>query len=334
MIRRLGIAGLVVIAAVVTYVVVTANGNGARLEASGTVEAVEADLGFNLPGRIASIAVREGDAVAQGEVLAQLDAAELQARQEAMAAQVEAARAVLSEMEAGARTEEVAQARSAVRAAEQRRDDARRDLDRAETLYAGGAISQEALDKARTVHEVAAEGLDQARDQLAIVRTGPRVERIAAQRASVAAAEAALREIEARLANATVKAPFAGRITIRHREPGETVQPGQPVVTLMDLKDRWVQIYVPEDRIGTVSIGQAATITSDSYPDREYGGVVSFIASEAEFTPRNVQTKEERVKLVYAVRVRIQDDPGQVLKPGVPADVMLVSAEAGPDTEG
>jgi HlyD family secretion protein len=92
----------------------------------------------------------------------------------------------------------------------------------------------------------------------------------------------------------------------------------------MDTGDRWVQIYVPENRIGTVTIGQQATITSDSYPDRQHRGEVSFIAAEAEFTPRNVQTKEERVKLVYAVRVRIVDDPDLVLKPGVPADVTLV----------
>jgi HlyD family secretion protein len=147
---------------------------------------------------------------------------------------------------------------------------------------------------------------------------------VAAQRAAVDAAEAAAREVEARLAQATVTAPFTGRVTLRHREPGETVQPGQPVLTVMDPDDRWVQIYVPENRIGTVFIGQRAVITSDSYPDREHHGEVSFIAGEAEFTPRNVQTREERVKLVYAVRVRVLDDPEMVLKPGVPADVALV----------
>jgi HlyD family secretion protein len=323
----------VVAIAVVVFLMLGANGSAGGLEASGTVETIEADLGFSMPGRIAAVRAREGDRVAAGDVLARLDAAELEARREAVAAQAEAARAVLAEMEAGARSEEVAQARAAVRAADRRLEDARRDLERARALHEGGAISQEALDKARTVYEVAAASLDQAREQLAMVRTGPRRERVVAQRASVASADAALREIEARLANATLTAPFAGRVTLRHREPGETVQPGQPVVTVMDPTDRWVQIYVPEDRIGTVSIGQPAVVTSDSYPDREHGGEVSFIASEAEFTPRNVQTKEERVKLVYAVRVRILDDPELVLKPGVPADVVLrtepTRAEAG-----
>lgn len=326
--RRVGVAVVVLLIAVVAFWIVRANGGNGDLEASGTVEAVEADLGFNLPGRIDSVAVREGDAVEAGRVLARLDAAELLARRDAMTAQAEAARAVLAEMEAGARSEEIGQARAAVRAASRRLEDASLDLGRARALYEGGAISQEALDKARTVHEVAAASLDQAREQLTLVESGPRQERLTAQRAAVASADAALREIDARLDNATLTAPFAGRITLRHREPGETVQPGQPVVTLMDTDDRWVQIYVPEDRIGTVSIGQPATIRSDSYPDRAYRGEVSFVASEAEFTPRNVQTKEERVKLVYAVRVRILDDPDFSLKPGVPADVTLGGTDA------
>jgi HlyD family secretion protein len=116
-------------------------------------------------------------------------------------------------------------------------------------------------------------------------------------------------------------------VTIRHREPGESVSPGLPVLTVMDPEDRWVRIYVREDRIGEVSLGQTATISSDTYSDRTYSGEVVFIASEAEFTPRNVQTTEERVKLVYAVKVRITGDPSHDLKAGIPADVVLQGAE-------
>jgi HlyD family secretion protein len=95
------------------------------------------------------------------------------------------------------------------------------------------------------------------------------------------------------------------------------------VLTIMNPDDRWVRIYVAEDRIGAVHVGQAAQITADTYPDKRYGGQVSFVASQAEFTPRNVQTREERVKLVYAVKVRITQDATHDLKPGVPADVRL-----------
>ncbi len=171
---------------------------------------------------------------------------------------------------------------------------------------------------------MSAASVEQAREQLRALETGPRRERIAAQRAAVASAEAAVRQAEAQLDHATIRAPFDGRVTIRHREPGETVQPGQPVLTLMDPDDRWVRIYVAEDRIGAVQIGQRAIITSDTFEDEEYEGRVVFIAREAEFTPRNVQTREDRVKLVYAVRVEITGDPDFALKPGVPADVRLV----------
>lgn len=327
--RRIGVGVVALVAAlVVVLLALGAGDDDGVLEASGTVEVTEADLGFSLPGRIESVSVREGDPVARGQVLARLDAAELEARREAALAQLEAARAVLSEMEQGARREEVSQGEAGLRAASRRLEEAARELERARSLHEGGAISRQALDRAETAYEVAEATLVQAREQLAVLRTGPRPERVAAQRAAVNSAAAAVREVEARLENAIVTSPFAGRVTLRHREAGETVQPGQPVLTLMDPGDRWVQIYIPEDRIGTVSIGQAAVISSDSYPDREHGGEVTFIAGEAEFTPRNVQTREERVKLVYAVRVRIIGDPELVLKPGVPADVVLLADPA------
>jgi HlyD family secretion protein len=139
----------------------------------------------------------------------------------------------------------------------------------------------------------------------------------------VGQALANLARAEATLANTIVEAPFAGVVTIRHREPGEAVVPGAPVVTLLDPDDRWVRIYVREDLIGRVAIGQPARIAADTYRDRVYAGEVVFIGSEAEFTPRNVQTSEERTKLVYPVKVRITGDPSFDLKPGVPADVTL-----------
>jgi HlyD family secretion protein len=138
-------------------------------------------------------------------------------------------------------------------------------------------------------------------------------------------AQALVRQVGAQLANAVVVAPFGGIVTVRQRQPGEIVAPGAPVVTVANFDDRWVRIYIAENRLGAVSIGQVATITTDTYRDRSYPGTVSFIASEAEFTPRNVQTTEERVKLVYAVKVRITGDSTLALKPGMPADVVLGS---------
>jgi HlyD family secretion protein len=139
----------------------------------------------------------------------------------------------------------------------------------------------------------------------------------------VAQAEASVGQVDAAIEYAVIKAPFDGLVSLRHREPGEIVQPGAPVLTIINPDDRWVRIYVRGDEVGRVKIGQAATITADSYPEREYEGRVIFIASEAEFTPRNVQTTAERVKLVYRIKVQITGDPSFDLKPGLAADVRL-----------
>ncbi len=294
-----------------------------EIEASGTVEATEADLGFQMAGRIDWIGPRLGDSVQAGEEAARLDQEELLARKQGTEAQLDAARAVLAEMTTGFRPEEIAEGQAALRGAQERLADALRDFQRAQRLFDGGAVSQEMLDKTETATRVAETAVDQTQERVRILEEGPRRERITAQRAAVAQAEAAVAQVDAALSNTVVTIPFPGIVTLRHREPGETAGPGAPVLTIMDPEDRWVRIYVREDRIGQVSLGQAATISSDTYPERSYRGEVIFIASEAEFTPRNVQTTEERVKLVYAVKVQITQDPSHDLKAGIPADVVL-----------
>lgn len=297
--------------------------NANHLEASGTVEATDARLGFGAPGRVEAVAVREGDAVPQGAELAALKRTEAQARRDQAAAQLAAAQARLAELSGGFRGEEVAQARAEEDAAAKRLADAERELERADRLFAGGAISREAHDKAVLARDVARAQREKAGEQLRLMQRGYRAEQVQAARAQVAQAEATLAATDAVLDEMTIEAPFAGVVTVRHREPGESVTAGAPVLTLMDPEDRWVRIYVREDRIGAVHLGAPATIRSDTFPDKTYAGEVVFVASEAEFTPKNVQTSEERVRLVYAVKVRVKDDPAHELKPGMPADVTL-----------
>ncbi|MGQ0562944.1 MAG: HlyD family secretion protein [Gemmatimonadota bacterium] len=319
------IAVVVLIAAALAAWVVLRDDADARnrIDASGTVEATEADLGFKAGGRIAGINVREGDFAQQGETLARLVQDELAARRAAARAQLDVAQALLAELQRGARPEEERQAQAAVEAARRRMQEAQSRLNRTRKLYEGGAVSREALEHAETVYAVARAEAEQAEQQLEIVSSGPRAERIEAQRGVVRQAEAALAQANALLDDAVIVAPFGGVVTVRHREPGESVAPGLPVVTLLNPRDRWVRIYVREDQIGRVRIGQSASIRSDSHPDKRFAGRVSFISSQAEFTPRNVQTAAERVKLVYAVKVAIIGDAENALKPGVPADVSL-----------
>jgi HlyD family secretion protein len=327
--RRLAIVGVVVliVAAVLITMAVRSGDADGIIEASGTVEATEADLGFQIPGRLEQITVREGDRLETGEAIAWLDRTELIAAKQMAEAQGEAARARLVELEQGFRTEEIAQGRAALRAAEQRLTDARRELDRTRRLFEGGAVSEQQLEARQTALTLAQSDYESAVERLQILERGPRSEQIAAQRSVLAQSQASVARSEAVLQHALVRAPFGGVVTLRHREPGETVPVGAPVVTIMNPDDRWIRIYVPEYQVGRLAIGMAATITADAYDDRTYHGRVVFIADEAEFTPRNVQTTEERVKLVYRVKVQITEDPSFDLKPGLPADVRLDASE-------
>jgi len=318
----------VIVVAVALYFILRPRGDAGALDASGTVEATDAQLGFQAAGRIDTILVAEGDRVKEGQLLARLDQTELAARRQQAAAQLAAAQAGLTELEHGSRTQEVQQGRDALAAAEQKLADARRDLDRTRRLFDGGAVSREALDKDQLASDVAQSNRDQAAQALQLLEVGPRPERIEAQRATVASARATVAQIDAMLDNAVIRAPFSGVVTVKDREIGETVGAGAPVLTVTNLDDRWVRIYIPETHVGAVHLGESATITADTYKGKVYRGAVSFIASEAEFTPKNVQTTDERVKLVYAVKVRITSDSSYDLKPGIPADVQLGALRA------
>ena len=314
---------LVAAAAWIGWLLLRGDGEETGVDASGTVEATEADLGFEIAGRVADVAVREGDRVKAGQRLAGLDTTELEAALRAARSRAEAAGSRLEELQSGYRVEEVAQARAMLRAAESRLANAEEDLSRGRALFEGGAISRERLDQLATVRDVAVAETEAAAERLRLQERGPRPEQIAVARATLGAAEAEAARLEARIGFSRVRAPFDGIVTVRHREPGETVAPGAPVLTVMDPGDRWVRIYVPENRVGRLRLGGPAEIRADAYPERTYAGEVMHIASEAEFTHRNVQTTEERVKLVYEVRVRVTGDPDLELKPGLPADVRL-----------
>ncbi len=257
---------------------------------------------------------QEGDRVAAGPELARLDRTELDARRHARPlAQVAGGARRARRARAGSRREEIAQARAALAAADERVRRRRARLRARAPLLAGGAVAREALDKAQpspstrraasaTRRPSSSRCSNRAR---AASASPPRAPQLAAGRGRGA------RRSTPRSPTWCSRAPFAGVVTVRHREPGEIVAAGSPVLTLMNRDDRWVRIYVPENR-ASARCARPAGARSPPTPSRasSYAGEVSFIASEAEFTPKNVQTTEERVKLVYAVKVRVTGDPG------------------------
>ncbi|HLN91927.1 MAG TPA: efflux RND transporter periplasmic adaptor subunit, partial [Patescibacteria group bacterium] len=227
---------------------------------------------------------------------------------------------------AGSRPQEVARASAAVAAARAEAERLSADLERARTLHARDVISRQEFERARAAYEVAEERRNEAMESLHLVEEGPRREQIERARAQVRQAKEALELARTRLSYAAIASPLAGVVLSKNAEPGDYVAPGTPVVTVGSLKDPWLRAYIEETDLGRVKVGQAVEVTADTYPGKKYAGRISFISSQAEFTPKNVQTRKERVKLVYRIKVDVSN-PDMELKPGMPADAAIRTEE-------
>ncbi len=374
---------LVIIAAVITAVTIRNNppDTPGFLSVSGNIEVVDAEVAFKIAGRVVERTVDEGDIVEKDRLIARLDDSELAglvavassdvrasqaaldellagSRPEEIAAAeatVQAAQAALDELLAGSRPEEIAAAEAAVESARAKADNLRADFERLSELFKTSAISGSQYDSARTAYDSAVALLAEATQQFALVKQGPRKERITAARAVLAQAaenaalvkkgprqetiDAARARLEqstnslalarTRLSYAAIYAPLAGVVLSKNIEPGEYVAPGTPVVTVGDLKNVFLRAYVNETDLGRAKIGQDVTVTTDTYPGKSYKGRISFISPEAEFTPKSVQTPKERVKLVYRIKVDLPN-PDMDLKAGMPADAVIATGDAAP----
>ncbi|MGE5283415.1 MAG: efflux RND transporter periplasmic adaptor subunit [Actinomycetota bacterium] len=296
------------------------------IRVSGNIEVTEVDVSFKIPGRLLQRSVDEGMSVSAGQFVARLDSADLEREVSMKEAEFQAADAVLRELVAGSRPKEIARARAAVAGMQAEAGRLSGDFDRAKALYAKGAISRQEFEKARAAYEVAEEKRKEAADSLHLVVEGPRREQIEQSRARVRQAKEALELARTRLSYATIASPLAGMVLSKNVEPGDYVAPGTPVVTVGSLKDPWLRAYIEETELGRVKVGQAVEVSTDTYPGKKYAGRVSFIASQAEFTPKNVQTRKERVKLVYRIKIDVSN-PDMELKPGMPADAVLRTGE-------
>ncbi len=292
------------------------------LRLSGNIEATDAQLGFKIPGRVAERLVAEGQRLAAGQLVARLDDVEQREQVALRAAELAAAEATLADLVAGSRPQEIATARAALRSAEADRDRAHLELARQQELRRRDVSAARDLETAEANHAVALARAEQAAEGLKLAEEGPRKDAVAAARARVGIARAALALAETQLENTRLLAPFGGVVLSHNIEPGEFVAAGTPVVTAADLSTVWVRAYVNQTDLGRLRHGQPAEVRTDTFPDKTYPGTVGFISSEAEFTPKTVQTEKERVKLVFRVKIDLAN-PADELKPGMPADVTL-----------
>lgn len=297
------------------------DGNG-RLRLSGTVEATTADLSFKVPGRLRERFVDEGEAVAEGAKVAKLEETEYVKAADRYRAGAEAAKAAFDELRAGFRGEDVAQAAAAESGARADYEKSRSDFARIEALYKDGVASKRDHDFALSARDAAKAKLDQAVQQHLLMKRGARKEQVEAARAQYDQAEAASAEAEIRLGDTLLLAPFAGTVLSKHAEEGEFLSAGAPVVTVGDIAHPWIRAYLEESDLGRVKIGAPAQVKTDTFPGKSYKGKVTFISSQAEFTPKTIETKKERVKLVYRIKIEV-DNPEMELKPGMPADVEI-----------
>jgi HlyD family secretion protein len=328
---------LLIFASVVLPALVSACNRGdgpATPRASGYVEATEVRVASEVGGRVIEVKVAEGDRVAAGAMVARIDTADTELalrRAEAERAQADAQLALLR---AGSRQEDVRQASSQqqsaqadVRGAQAELDAAAADLERYDGLLRANAGSVKQRDDARTRRDVAAarlraaqERAQAAADALARLRSGARPQEIDAARARVAAVDAQIASLQKNAGDAVVKAPVSGIVTSKLIDAGEMVAPRAALAVITDLDHAWANIYVDERLVPTLKIGQAATILTDA--GQRLPGTITFISPKAEFTPRNVQTAEERSKLVYRVKITADNKDG-ILKPGMPVEAEL-----------
>ncbi len=349
-------------------------GRGDLLRLPGVVEIQEVRLGSKIGGRVAEVLVREGDEVKAGQVLVRLDAPELEAQREQLAARlqesesalekakngprveekdsaraaVESIQSRLKRLKAGSRAEEIRQARSDLEAATADNRLAREDFERAERMYRSTSMPRSDYDKARAAVErsqgktaaararldlllagtrpeeieEAEADLRKAEANLRLQLAGTRSEDLAAAEAQVAEARGKLHEVEANLKEATVTAPEPAVVEVLAVRKGDLVLPNQPMLRVLRTADLWVKVYVPETELAKVRLHQPVTLTVDGYPGRQFKGLVQQISSASEFTPRNVQSVDERRHQVFGVRIQVTDNQG-VFKSGMAADVYV-----------
>ncbi|MBI3882491.1 MAG: efflux RND transporter periplasmic adaptor subunit [Verrucomicrobia bacterium] len=273
---------------------------------SGTIETDEAHVASRYGGRVEKIFAQEGDSLATGQSIVQLDAAELRARREQMAA-------LLAELEAGPRKEEIAAAKADWEAISAELELAHADRKRSDELLARKTISETEHDRAVSRANALEKNVAAAKARHDLLLAGTRPERLAQARAQLAETDAQLREM-------TIAAPTNCVLEVLSVKPGDVLAPNREVATLLLTNHLWVRVFVPQSALGAIKLGDAAGVRADAFPGREFAGAVEQIGRAAEFTPRNVQTAAERIQQVFAVKVRMENPDGQ-LRAGMSVEV-------------
>jgi HlyD family secretion protein len=295
------------------------------IQLTGNVEVRQVNLGFKVAGRIQRLKVDEGDRIAEGQALAQLEKVYFEDSIAQLAAQRDQAKANLAKMVAGNRPEDIAQAEAGVKEKEATLANAKITFDRADQLLRSSVGTRKAYDDALAAHREAEARLNSAREALRLMRAGFRVEDIDAARAQLADREAALQVAQRQLADSDLIAPSQGVVLSRVREVGAIVAAGETVFVVSLTNPVWVRSYVSEMDLGRVKPGMEVSVKIDTPGAPLLKGRIGFISPTAEFTPKTVETQELRTALVYRIRI-IVPDAGDILRQGMPVTISVLDA--------
>jgi HlyD family secretion protein len=298
------------------------NNHRGAIEASGTLEAVEVRVSAKVAGQVQQLLADEGAQVKPGDTLAILDHETLSLQLAQADAGVDLARAQLDLLLNGARSEDLAQATDAVKQLESSLKNATDDYERMKQLFAVSSVSRKQYDDAESRFTITSAQFSAAKQNLQKLERFARPEDLEAAKARVGQAKAAADLLRKQVRDSFVIAPVAGTVTNRPVEVGELLSAGTAVVTIARLETMDLRIYVSETELGRVKLNGEADVVIDAYPDRNFPGRIVFISPTAEFTPKNVQTKEDRTKLVFGVKLEVPNAEG-ILKAGMPADAYV-----------
>ncbi|AEG60739.1 HlyD family secretion protein [Desulforamulus ruminis] len=292
-----------------------------KLTATGTIEATKVELSAKVSGTLENLTITSGDAVKKGQLVGLIVRNDLVAQKERDALGVLKAQAQLEDLSSGARAQEIKEAAANVNIAQANYEKAVSDFERYRELFQEGALPEAEYEKMATDLEVKQNQLDSAQAKLSLLEEGNRPQAVKAAEAELERSGAVLKASEAMLEDTKIFSPINGTVLSKNREPGEFLQMGASVATVTDLSDMWIKVYIATDDLPKIKLGQKVSFTV-SGSEIKHQGLIDEIASQGEFTPKSIQTKQERANIVYRVKIRI-DNAGGTLKPGMPADVVF-----------
>jgi HlyD family secretion protein len=300
--------------------------NSKKIEVSGTIETTDVTISSKVSGEIKKLYFDEGAFVKKNDTLAEIDKINLLIQAKQAEGGVLLADAQLQMTVRGSRIEDIQQAEAALKQSKANLESAELDKNRNESLFKTKSISEKQWDDIRIRYQIALEQFHSADELFKKSKRGSRVEDIEVAKARRIQSEAQLDLIKKQLNDCYIIAPMPGVLSHKVFEEGELVMTGSNLFTISKLDKVFLMVYVNEQNLGKVKYGQKVEIKVDSHPEQIFTGIVTYISSTAEFTPKNIQTKEDRTKLVFGVKVEIENQ-NQILKPGMPADASIIISE-------